>query len=61
MTRFTASGVFSNKERIVLLCIVSKKEITQVKELAFDIVNKCFLIVGDVSEVMGEGFVQKLQ
>lgn len=61
VTRFTASGVFSNKEKIVLLCIVSKKEITQVKELAFDIDNKCFLIVGDVREVMGEGFVQKLQ
>lgn len=61
VTKFSASGGFSNKEKIVLLCIVSKKEITQVKELVFDIDEKSFLIVGDVREVMGEGFVQKLQ
>lgn len=61
VTRFPARGVFSQKERNVLLCIVSKKQIPEVKEIVLEIDEKSFLIVGDVREVMGEGFVQKLQ
>ena len=61
VTRFPAYGVFGQKERNVLLCIVSKKQIPEVKEIVLEIDEKSFLVVGDVREVMGEGFVQKLQ
>lgn len=61
VTRFPAYGVFGQKERNVLLCIVSKKQISEVKEIVLEIDEKSFLVVGDVREVMGEGFVQKLQ
>lgn len=61
VTQFPASGVFSKKERNVLLCIVSKKQIPELKEIVLEIDEKSFLIVGDVREVMGNGFVQKLQ
>lgn len=61
VTQFPASGVFSKKERNVLLCIVSKKQIPELKEIVLGIDEKSFLIVGDVREVMGNGFVQKLQ
>lgn len=45
----------------VLLCVVSIKQIPYLKEIVMEIDENSFLIVGDVREVMGNGFVQKLQ
>lgn len=61
VTRFTADGMYSGREKNILLCIVSKKQIADLKEIVLDIDPDSFLIVGDVREVMGNGFVQKLQ
>lgn len=61
VTSFPAKGVYSRKEKNVLLCVVSGKQIPLIKELVWDIDNSSFLVVGDVREVFGEGFVQNLQ
>ena len=61
VTAFDAYGMFSNKEKKVLLCVVSKKQIPMIKQMANEIDAKSFIIVGDVREVMGEGFVQNIQ
>lgn len=45
----------------MLLCVVSIKQIPYLKEIVMEIDENSFLIVGDVREVMGNGFVQKLQ
>ena len=61
ITRFPASGVYTQQEKSVLLCVVSIKQIPYLKEIVMEIDENSFLIVGDVREVMGNGFVQKLQ
>lgn len=61
VTTFEAGGMYSNRKRNVLLCVVSKKQIPQMKQIALDIDCRAFLIVGDVREVCGEGFVQNIQ
>ncbi len=61
VTALNATGMYSGKERKVLLCVVSKKEIAAV----LDIVNKndrsAFVIISDAREVMGEGFIENIQ
>ena len=61
ITQFPASGVYTQQEKSVLLCVVSIKQIPYLKEIVMEIDENSFLIVGDVREVMGNGFVQKLQ
>lgn len=61
VTTFEASGMYSSQKKNVLLCVVSKKQIPQMKDLVLDIDQRAFLTVGDVREVCGEGFVQNIQ
>lgn len=61
VTALQATGMYSGKERKMLLCVVSKKEIAAV----LDIVNRndrnAFVIISDAREVMGEGFIENVQ
>lgn len=61
VTAIPAKGLYSGCEKNILLCIISKKQTAQLKEIVLLIDKDSFLIVGDVREVMGNGFVQKLQ
>lgn len=58
LTGIDATGMYSGKERQMLFCVVSKKEIVQVKDIVRNIDPKAFLIVSDVREALGEGFVE---
>ena len=42
----------------MLYCVVSKKEIVSLKEIVHQIDQSAFVIVGDVREVHGEGFIE---
>ena len=56
VTGLSAIGMYTKKERCVLYCVVSIKEIVIVKELVAEIDPDAFVIVSDVREVLGEGF-----
>ncbi|NLP16470.1 MAG: YitT family protein [Clostridiales bacterium] len=56
VTGLNSTGMYSNKERKMLVCVVSKKEIVRITEIAKKIDPNSFVIVNDVREVMGEGF-----
>jgi uncharacterized membrane-anchored protein YitT (DUF2179 family) len=56
VTGLSATGMYSNKDKKMLFCVVSKKEIIELTRIATDIDPKSFIIVSDVREVMGEGF-----
>ena len=43
------------------MCVVSKKEISQLKQICSENDDKSFILISDVREVMGEGFVQNIQ
>ncbi|MCI6887788.1 MAG: YitT family protein [Lachnospiraceae bacterium] len=57
-TGLHATGMYSGKSRNVILCVVAKKEIIQLKELVVGHDSQAFVIVCDVREVLGEGFIE---
>lgn len=61
VTGVYAKGMYSNKDKKMLFCVVSKKEIVDLTELVSEIDPKAFIIVSDVREVMGEGFIEYKQ
>lgn len=56
VTGLEGKGMFTNTEKQVLFCCVSKKQIVQLKQIVSSIDEKAFVIVADVREVLGEGF-----
>lgn len=58
ITGIHAKGMYSGEERDMLYCVVSKKEIVELKEIVMSIDRKAFVIVTDAREVLGEGFLE---
>lgn len=58
VTGLEAQGMYSGDQKCVLYCVVSKKEIVILKELIHKIDRNAFVVVGDVREVLGEGFIE---
>lgn len=56
VTRIPGYGGFTNKERPVLMCVVSQGEINTLKKLVQQIDPGAFVIVTSANEVLGEGF-----
>ena len=52
------TDMYTQNEKCVLYCVVSQKEIVALKELVVEIDPKAFVIVSDVREVLGEGFLE---
>lgn len=59
MTGIEARGMYSDEKKLMLYCVVGKKEIVHLKELVDRIDPKAFVIVTDAREVHGEGFIEK--
>jgi uncharacterized membrane-anchored protein YitT (DUF2179 family) len=55
-TNFTGRGMYTRKDKGMLLCVVSAKEIISLKMLVHEVDKQAFIIVADVHEVLGEGF-----
>ena len=58
MTGLLAKGMYSGADKCVLYCVVSQKEIVQVKEIVAETDPEAFVIVSDAREVLGEGFLE---
>ena len=58
VTLFHAKGCYTGKPQEMLLCVVSTSEVTQLKELIYEIDHKAFVIVTSAHEVLGEGFTE---
>ncbi|NLK27739.1 MAG: YitT family protein [Clostridiales bacterium] len=61
VTGVYAKGMYSNRDKKMLFCVVSKKEIVSIIEIAKKIDQNSFVIISDVREVMGEGFIEYRQ
>lgn len=59
LTGISATGMYSGDPKNMLFCVVSAKEIVRLKELAKSCDPNAFVIVTDVREVLGEGFIEK--
>lgn len=56
VTALKGRGMFSGNEREVLLCVVYRNEVIQIKEIVRKIDPRAFVMVSTVHEVLGEGF-----
>lgn len=61
VTGLDATGMYSGNRKNVLFCVVSKKEIIRLRECVRRIDPAAFVIVSDVREVFGEGFIENNQ
>ncbi len=58
VTGLYGQGMYSEQDKKVLICVVSRKEIVQIKEKIAQIDPNAFVILSDAREVLGEGFVE---
>lgn len=58
VTAVPAVGMYSGQAKKMLFCVVSRKEIVQIRELVWEMDPKAFVIMSDVREVLGEGFIE---
>lgn len=56
VTGLQAKGMYTGTEKCVLYCVMSQKEVVNLKELVAECDPDAFVIVSDVREVLGEGF-----
>ncbi|MCH5332405.1 MAG: YitT family protein [Agathobacter sp.] len=61
VTGLTARGMYTHRSECVLYCVVSRKEIVRVKDIVDEMDPNAFVIVSDVREVLGEGFLKYRQ
>ena len=59
VTGISAKGMYSGQEKLMLYCVLAKKQLAYLKEKIDEIDPQAFVIVGDVREVHGEGFIER--
>lgn len=56
VTSLQGKGMYTKENKEVLLCVVSRSQFSQVKEIVKSIDPNAFVMVTEMSEVLGEGF-----
>ena len=56
VTGLYGKGMYSNNNKMVLICAASRGDIAKIKNLAKQIDERCFIVVANAREVLGEGF-----
>ncbi len=57
ITGVDITGMHTGARKNMLMCVVSRKQIVELKEIVFEIDPKAFVIVTDANETVGEGFL----
>jgi uncharacterized membrane-anchored protein YitT (DUF2179 family) len=60
-TEIQARGMYTKEARGMLMCVVSARELVQLKRVVYEQDTGAFMIVADVREVLGEGFAPHTQ
>lgn len=55
-TGLYGKGMYSNEDKLILVCAAPRGDIAKIKELARNIDPHCFIILSNAREVFGEGF-----
>ena len=56
VTGLYGKGMYSQKDKMVLICAASRGDIYKIKSIAKNIDEKCFIVVANAREVLGKGF-----
>lgn len=57
VTAFRGTGMYSGNDKTVLYCVLHRSQIQQLKSLVRRTDPSAFVILSDVTEVLGEGFI----
>ena len=55
-TGIYAKGMYTNEDKMMLLCAGSRSDICKIKQITLKIDNKAFIIVSNARETLGKGF-----
>lgn len=55
-TGIYSKGMYTNEEKMMLMCVASRREIIEVRQIANKIDPKSFIVITNVREVYGKGF-----
>ena len=58
VTYLQGEGAYSNREKKVILTVVKRQQITDLKRMATQIDPNAFIVVQDAHQVLGEGFAK---
>ena len=56
VTGLYGKGMYSNKDKLVLICAASRRDVYRIKHIAKRIDEKSFIVVANAREVLGKGF-----
>ena len=56
ITGLYSKGIYTDEEKLTLMCIATRREIIKIKQIASQIDPQSFIIVTNVREVYGKGF-----
>lgn len=57
-TSWQGQGLYSGENKQMILCVISRAEVIRLKELVHQLDPAAFIIIADIHEVLGEGFLQ---
>lgn len=55
-TGIYAKGMYTNQEKMMLLCVGSRNEVAKIKQIAVSVDKKAFIIILNAREAWGKGF-----
>ena len=55
-TGIYARGMYTNEDKMLLMCIVSRKEIAKVKQIVRSLDKRAFMVTSNAREALGQGF-----
>jgi len=56
VTILSGTGAYTNEDRPVLYCVVTRSEVNQLKQLVKEADPQAFMVIGVTHEALGEGF-----
>ena len=59
VTGLYGRGMYTGADKTVLICICSNRDIVKIKDIVRNYDENAFFMVSDVSEAMGEGFLEE--
>ncbi|MBQ8758484.1 MAG: YitT family protein, partial [Clostridia bacterium] len=60
VTGISSNGLYTGKSSMMLMCIVTGKEVPKVVSAVKNIDRNAFTVISDVREVHGEGFIKSV-
>ncbi len=59
VTGIYGKGMFTNKDRLILMCAATRRDISKIKEISKEIDSNSFIIITNSREVVGLGFKEQ--